>query len=282
MMRIAGRAGLVVAGAAASELQRRRQEQQKPATGTPPPGAGGAFNKQQTGDSILGQLAGRVAPREGANPFQQGAESYVNNRKEAVKATAHMAGEALSGSVSVQEALDAAGASLNKVAESGKMVGRMAVVMGRGDVNAGDAAQVAGAGAKEAAHKAAEALLNGDPLAAASRAAHGANVAKNGAYAAATTTDGGINDLRKATEARALHEAKALGTQVALSGALTLGVGVIFPPAAPVVGGLSALTLGHSLSTAADNLGRATTPHSSEQGAMMKEANRIAKEKAGF
>jgi hypothetical protein len=282
MMRIAGKAGLVVAGAAASELERRRREQQKTTTGTPPPGPGGAFNKPQTGDAMLGQLAGRVAPREGVDPYQQGPQRYFDNRKDAVKSTANAAGEVLSGNVSVQEAWDAAGASLNKVAEGGKMVGRMAVVMGRGDVNATDAARVAGAGAKEAAHNAAEALLNGDPLAAMSKVAHGANVAKNGTYAAATTTDTGLSDLRRATEERALHEAKALGTQAALSGAITLGVGVLFPPAAPVVGGLSALTLGHSLATAADNLGRTATPQSSEQGAMMKEANRIAKEKAGF
>jgi hypothetical protein len=284
MFRRVAQVGFSMAAGAAAETMNRKMNprvgEAGPSSSSTKPGTGSApgFSQVSTferGDAKLSRLADSVKPQPTASPVREGLESFFTSRKDAVSSVANVGGAVASGKVGLKDLAH----SVEEVKENVVFTTKVAQVAGHGELGAGDAARVAGAGVKHAGEKALTALTQANPLEAVRGAARATQAGAAGAYASATVSDSGVGALKHAVDERAKHETQKVATSAALSAGAGVVAGMIHPGLGLAARALGGLAVGHQVSEAASKIhGRGET---GEVGAMRAEFRKIVEEKAG-
>lgn len=279
MRKVAQVGGSMAFGLATQAMNRRVNERAgQPAGPTAqgsgqPPGFGGtsAFER---GDTKLTRLADNIRPDEHANPWRDGAGSFVESRKSALSSVANVGSALATGKVGLQDLNESLTQAKDEVVFSTKA----AKVLGQGELNARDGVRVAGAGARHAGEKALEAFADGDPLAALKGAAHTARTGAEGTFAAATVSDSGMGKIKDAVDARTQYETQKVLTGAALSTSAGVAAGMLHPGLGLAVRTLGGFAIGHQVGEAAHEIHGGAAK--GEMGAMRAEMRKIIEEKA--
>lgn len=280
MMRKAGQVGASIAFGVATEAMNRRVNERTgqlagpTAKGPAQPAGSSGTSSFERGDTKLTRLAGNIRPDERANPWKDGAGSFIESRKKALSSAANVGSAVATGKVGLQDL----NASLAQMKDEVVFTTKAAKVLGQGDLDTRDGVRVAGAGARHAGQQAIEALSSGDPLAALKGAAHATKAGAEGTFATATVSDSGMDKIKDAVSARTQYETRKVATSVTLATGAGVAAGMVHPALGMAVRTVGGMAVGHQVGEAAHKIhGGAET---GEVGAMRAEWRKIIEEKA--
>ncbi|MET3134688.1 hypothetical protein AAKU55_004990 [Oxalobacteraceae bacterium GrIS 1.11] len=225
-----------------------------------------------TGNERISRWAEEQRPAPDSSMITDGLQAAKDARISTMKKTINVAQHPAQATAQLQETLKDLGNDA-KIA-----FGAVKVISGNAPLTHEDAAEIAKAGAKEAAEHVVEHIKNFDPVAVAKAVKKGADTT----YAVSTTTHEGVQQAVDAIHDKTQHEIGGAVVGMAASQTLAMALGAFPHPAVKVagiaVGILGNVNAGAQVSEIMRNVGGTDEERN---GAMRQKVNEILSKKAG-